>query len=136
MALQFSGPIANLRSNRIGVGFLTNQAHAEPMVLSSRVIAKENRRAVVDRDEYIDRSIIIEVPDCEPSRRKSFGENRAAFEAYILPRFSIIMEDEHRLGVSHVGNAAADHCVRMTIAEEEIEIAIIVVVNELDSPAA
>src|SRR6266852_7861724 len=66
--LQIACLIGDARADGVGIGFLSDEIQAKPMVLAAGVVAEEKRSPVVDRDQNIDSAIVVEVTESKTSR--------------------------------------------------------------------
>src|SRR5579883_541600 len=64
------------------------------------------------------------------------SENRTALGAYVAECFSVIVEEQHRLAIGHVGLNGLDQVVGIAVGEKQVEVAVVIVIEELEPPAA
>ena len=65
VAFKVAGPIGHFCADGVAIALLADQANTEPVIAAACVIAQENGRTVIDRDEDVDGAVVIEIPDGE-----------------------------------------------------------------------
>ena len=136
VSLQISGLPTDARADGIGVRLLSHQPYAEPVVASSSGVLEQHRRAVVHGNQYVERSIVIEVTDGHAARGKAFGKCRTGSRADVLQSLPGVVKQQQGFKIFYVRVMGLDLVIRMAVGDEQIEVAVIVVVEELDAPAA
>src|SRR5689334_5283840 len=136
MALQVACLVRNLRSNRIDICSRANKFQSKPMVCSSSIIAKQNRRPIVLGDKNVDRTVVIEISQRQAASRKLLGKHGTTFGTDILQPASSIAEKKQRLFIRYIFKLLANHQIGMSVGEQQIEVSIIVVIEELRTPTA
>src|SRR3974390_2091895 len=136
MALPVSCLIRNLRANRIHVRLGSNQTNAKPMIFSPNHISQEKRRSVVLGNQQIHGSIIVKISQSQAARREWLRESRTTLLAYILKSLASVAKQQHGFPELYAFNSLLHRVVWMTIAEQQIKIAVIVVIEKLQTPAA
>ena len=106
------------------------------MTLRHGVIAQQNRRTIIDRDQNIDGAIVVEIAHRHATRGERPRENGAALLANVEKRLAGISEQKRRLFVFNLLEALFDAIVGMAVGKKQIHVPVIVVVKELDPPAA
>src|SRR5437899_2713080 len=106
------------------------------MVVLSRYILQQERRAAVGSDQRIEGAVVIKIADCEASPRKGFCKRRTCRRADILKSMSCVVEEDQGLFVGDMAQMLFDLVVRMAVHDEEVEVAVIIVIEEFHSPAA
>jgi hypothetical protein len=69
-ALQFARLVRDPRADGIGIRFASDQADAEPMIVPGRIVAQQNRRGIIIRDQDVNRAIVIKIADGQTARGK------------------------------------------------------------------
>src|SRR5437773_8252491 len=69
-AFQISGLVRDNGADSVRIGPFPHQFHAEPVVLFSRIVAKQYRRPVVNRDQHVNRTVVIEITE-RPDRKST-----------------------------------------------------------------
>src|SRR5690242_3627098 len=67
-ALEISSLVSDASANGIRVSFLCNQVQAEPVILSAHFVAEENGSTIVDRNQHVQGSVVIEITYGETTR--------------------------------------------------------------------
>src|SRR5882757_6236708 len=98
------------------------------MIPAAGQVAHENRGTVVDRDEGIDGAIVVKIADRKAAGRQIPGKNRATLRADVCEASSAIVKEQHRLAIGDVLHAVFDHEVRMTVAQQKVEVSVVVVI--------
>ena len=96
------------------------------MVLFSRIVAKQHRRSVVNRDQHVNRTVVIEITERHATCGQGLRKNRAALTADIFKTITRIAKEQHGFAVRHAGHVPFDMIIRVAIAEQQIYIAIII----------
>src|SRR5438067_4698159 len=135
-ASQVTGLIDNLRSDGINVRLPADQTQAHPVVLPADVVPNQQRRRIVYRHEDVHRAVIVEIANCQPTCSELLREYGTALRAHILPGTAYIAKQQHRLKVLHIFHSLLNHRIGIAIADDEIEITVIVIIEKLQSPAA
>src|SRR5580704_2667523 len=136
MSLQITGLIAHFRADGVDIGLAPGEAKAKPVIFRADIVAKQHRRGVVDGDKYVDRAVVVEIAQRHATRGEWLRENRAALRADVFKAVAGVVEQKHRLEIFHGGGALVDAVVGMAVAEQQIEVAVVVVVEKFQSPAA
>src|SRR6267142_6385072 len=106
------------------------------MVLAASVVAQQERGAIVNGDQHIHSTIIIEVAEGEAPCGEFTRKNRAAIPADVLQAGAGVSEKEKRLRVRDTRGDFVDQIIRVCIGDQEVEQAIVVEVKKLGAPAA
>src|SRR5258707_15773420 len=92
----------NLCADGVGVGFLADQAYAEPMILGGGNIFQQHGRAAIHCDQHIYRAIIVEIPDGHSAGRECLGESWPGGSAHIFQSAAaVVAKEEQRLFVHY-----------------------------------
>src|SRR5260370_30273088 len=134
--LQIPCLIRNLRSDCVRIALLSHEFHAQPVVLFPRVVTEQQRRSVVHGNKNIHRAIVIEVSKRQAACRELPSEERSTFRADILEPRTRVLKKKHWLTVSDPRIDHVDEIVRMSVDDKQIQVSIVVVIEELHSPAA
>jgi len=125
------------RADGIAVTDHALKLQAEPIVPLGGVIFQQHGSAAVDADEHVQCAIIIVVADGEAARRKVFVKDGAgAFADVMEQAVCAVMEQQQRLFVFHLHGVGVDHVVGMAVGEEEVDEAVVIVVEIFQAPAA
>ena len=116
--------------------FLAHQLDSQPMIVFGGEVAQQQRSSVVDGDQNVDGAIVIEVADGQARGGEIPGEERPAFCAHIVQRLAIAVKQHQRLAVGHVLLHGLDQIVGIAVGQKQIKVAIVVVVEKLQPPAA
>src|SRR5882762_1207740 len=60
-ALQIARLVGDACPNSVDIGLLADELYPQPVILAAKIVAQENRRLIVARDERVDASVIVEV---------------------------------------------------------------------------
>src|SRR5438552_4094516 len=104
------------------------------MVLISNLVMQKNRGSIIDRDQDIHRAIVIKISDGHPTGGKRLSEQRAALRTYILETFASVAEQHERFLVFHLAVQTLDEVIGIAVGQEQIQIAIVVVVKKFQPP--
>ena len=102
-ALQIAGLIRDPRANRIGIRLLPHQLHSQPVVLLPGLVAQQQRRRIVDRDQHIHRAVIIEISNGQPRAESGVRKYRPTLCADILKPLARIVQKDGRLAICTPG---------------------------------
>src|SRR5207245_8488025 len=83
-SLQISRLVIDSGANRVGIRFLPYETYAQPMVLTSNVIAQEHRGAVVYGNQDIHGTVVVEISNGHATSCEGLCECRTALRTYIL----------------------------------------------------
>src|SRR5262249_3317200 len=129
--------ISYARTDGIGIGFFANQRDAEPMVFGSDVVAQEERGVVIHGNENVDGAVIVEIADGKAASREGLGEDGAALSTNVGPCLTRVVKQEQWFAIADlVVGELFDQIVWIAVGKEKVEIAVVVVVEELEAPAA
>ena len=106
------------------------------MIVPSRQVPQKNRRAVILCDQQIHRAIIIEVSDRQAASREWLRKSCAALLADVLKSLARVAKQQHRLPELHAFDSLFDRIIRMAVTEQQVKIAVIVVIKKFQTPAA
>ena len=107
------------------------------MVLSADVVAQEKRGVVIHGNQDINCAVVVEISDGEATSGKRFREDGTALGADVGPGFAGVVKQQEWLAVADlVMGEFFNQIVRVAIGEEKIEVAVVVIVEELEAPAA
>src|SRR5712672_2796637 len=102
-ALEIARLPGNLCADGVGVGFLADQAYAEPMILGGGNIFQQHGCAAIHCDQHIYRAIIVEVSDGHAAGGERLVESRSGGGAHIVQSAAaVIVKEEQRLLVHYV----------------------------------
>src|SRR5579862_6609048 len=110
--------------------------HSEPVVFPSNIIAKKKRGAIIDGNQHIHGTIVVEVAQSQATPGIRLGKNRAALPAHVDECVSFIVKEQKRFAILEGIINFLDEVVRGAISNNQIKFAIIVIVEELQSPSA
>ena len=135
-ALQVAGLIGKACTDRVGIRLTPNELHPEPMILLAYIIAQQDGCTVVDADKHIDAAIVVEVPDRQAPCGERLAEDRPTRGADVLKRAALVMKQQERLTISHLMRELLDQIVGKAVGDDEVHVAVIVVVKKLQPPSA
>src|SRR6267143_5281134 len=104
------------------------------MILFPRIVAKQHRRSVVDRNQHVHRAVVIEIAQSHAPRRQGLRKNRATLIADILKIITRIAKKQHGFAVRHARHAPFDMIIRVAIAKQQIQVTIVIKIKKLQSP--
>ena len=105
------------------------------MVLTSNLIAEKNGRIIIHRNQNIHAAVVIEIPYSETTAGHWLCENRAALIANVPESCTRITKKQERFAVAHIGVNLFDEIIWMTVGDEQIQVAVVVVVKKFQTPA-
>src|SRR5207248_9071282 len=108
----------------------------KPVISRRCSVLYQHRSAIVDRDQNVDRAVVVKVADGKTTGRPMLREHWPAFGAHILKCFPRIMEKQWRLAVSHSGMQRFDQVIRIPIGEKQVEVSVVIVIEKLQAPTA
>src|SRR6266545_2982836 len=117
------------RADRAGVAFRGDELKPEPVVSVTAFVAQQDRRVAVVDYQHVKVAVVIDVADRQPPR----GE--VAFEDLSRLRADVF-ELQQRLFVFHLRRLYLDHVVGVAVGKDQVWVAVVVVIEELQSPAA
>ena len=106
------------------------------MILASGIVAQQHRGSIVHGNQDIHGTVVIEVSEGQTSRRKLPGENRSAVCADVLQARTRVLKKQHGLAVGDPRIDFVDEIVRMAVGDQQVEVAVVIVVEKLQTPAA
>ena len=136
MALQIASLVSDYGSNPVNIRFFADKPQAKPVILFARIVPQQDRSGIVDAHENVHRAIIIKIAERHAAARNWPRKNRAALLADILKSFATIPKQQHRFALFNTLHVLFDVDVRMAIAEKQVQLAVIIEIEELHSPAA
>src|SRR5262249_3888703 len=84
MAVQVSSLPSHDGPDRIPIAPLAHQMHTDPVIAGGSRVPHQDGCVIVDGDQHIDSAVIVEVPNREPSRRKSLVEDGSCLTADVF----------------------------------------------------
>src|SRR2546425_5599467 len=136
MALKIAGLVGELCADGINICLRTHQSDAEPMVSVANLVPQQNRRAIVLGHKNIHAAVVVKISQRKSAGGQLFREDGATRRADVLETSPGVLKQNHRFKIIYVWELLLDHQVRVTVRHEEVEVAVIVIVEELCSPAA
>src|ERR1700691_4223101 len=106
------------------------------MIILANIVSQQNRSAVIIRNQHIYSAVVVEIADGEAPRGKCFRKNRPTLPADILKRLAFVPEKQQRLFVSNPVRLLFDEIIRETIGNHQIQVAVVIVIEKLESPPA
>src|ERR1700680_353322 len=106
------------------------------MIVSSGIVLQQQRGAIVDADKDVQGSIIIKITNRHAPRGVRLREDGATGSRNVFKSLAVAAKEKHRLAVLDFRRVLFDFVVGMPINKEQVEIAVIVVVEVFHSPAA
>jgi hypothetical protein len=122
-----AGGDADEGTEAIAVALATDEAEAEPMVIGGILVFEQDGGTAERGDDEIGGAVVVEVDDAAAAGIDTFLEERAAGVA-----------DVAKAGVAEVFEEERGHSgegVRVTVDDDDIEVAIVVEVDEGAAPA-
>src|SRR5437016_2955161 len=104
------------------------------MVAGSGVVAQQEWSFVVVGNEHVDCSIVVEVCQGQSATGDRSAEQRAAFGSDVLQSGAVVVKEQQRLAVGHVGIDFVYEVVGVPVGYEQVEIAVVVVIKKLHAP--
>src|SRR5215213_2477365 len=124
------------RSYAVAVGAGADRFDEHEIVRISSVIAKELGGSVEVVDHQIDVPVIIQVPECGPPAHALFHQRVARLGRHFRERsVAVVLVKELALAVARVEVGLIDLRVDVTVGDEEVAPAVVVVVEELRPPS-
>ena len=100
------------------------------------VVLQQHRRGAVVADEHVHTAVVVVVADGQPARRKGLRKHRPRRRTDVLQlALTVVLEHQQRLLVFHLLAVLLDHVVGVAVGEEQIHVAVVVEVEELQAPA-
>src|SRR5438067_4992050 len=81
---EIAGPPGDMCPNRIAIGSLTHQLHAEPVPALARHVTEEQWRSIVHCDQHIHCAIVVVISNRQATRCKLLCEHWSCLLAYVL----------------------------------------------------
>ena len=106
------------------------------MVVSARVVAQQHGRLAVAADEHVHAAIVVEIADGQSTRRERLRKHRPGLLTDVAQAAAVVPEEEERFLVLHVRCAQRDRVIRMAVGEQKIDVAVVVEIEEFQTPAA
>src|SRR3989442_905129 len=127
----------NARADSIPIACHAFQSETEPIVPLGRVVFQQHRSSSVRCDEHVQRAVVVVVAHSQAPRSEGVFKRCASLRAYIF-QLSVwaLMKEQERLLVPNLSRVTTDHVVGMAVGQDQIERAIVVIVEVLESPAA
>src|SRR6266566_3266020 len=127
----------NARSDGIAVTLHAFQLEPQPMVALGRVVFQQHWSSSVGRHEHVDRTVVVIVAHSQTPRSKISLKRRTRALANVveLPVFTL-MEQKQWLFVFHLHRIVINHVIRMATGQQEINRAVVVVIEILQPPSA
>src|ERR1035438_5356470 len=135
-ALDAAGRPRKARAHRVPVALRALQFNPQPVIPLPAVVSQEQRRAAIVAHQHVDPPVVIEIADRQPASRKSLRKNRPGFAADVAQLAVLLVKEQQRFFVLHGLRIAVDHVVGVAVGQEEIERAIVVIIEESQPPAA
>src|SRR5207249_1468023 len=124
------------RADSIAIARRAFQPESQPIVSLGGVVFQEHRSAAVSCNEHIKGSVIVIVPHGQTSRSEALLKRRPPFCAYIFQlAVRALMKEQERLLVPNLARVTPDHVVWMAVGQDQIDRAVVVIVEILESPA-
>src|SRR5579862_1510550 len=133
--LQISGLIRDSRPDSVDIRLPAHQLQPQPVVFSSFIVAEKNGSAVAGGYQYVNRAVVIEVPDCHATRWKRLPEHGPALRTHILENSAGILKQEQWLPIRELAVDLFNFVVGSSVCHQQVDRAIVVVVEELRSPS-
>src|SRR6267143_2496921 len=135
---QFTGRFPeDARADGIAVTGRAFQFEPQPIFALGRVVLQQYGSSTVGSNEHVDRAVIVVVAHGQPPRSKVFFKCRPALCAYIFQlAVWALMKKQEWLLVPNLPRVTTDHVIRMAVGQDQIERAVVVIVEVLESPAA
>src|SRR5260370_39197281 len=106
------------------------------MISLTRAVFEKQWSAAIVADEYIQASVVIEIANCEAAGRIIALKGGAGLIGNVDKLASLLVKQEQRLLVLHLQRVIFDHVIGMAVGEEQIDEAVIIVIEKFQSPAA
>ena len=89
-------------------------------------VLQEHWGTIVCGDQYIERAVVIEVSDGQPTRSKAFVKNGTCGRADDFQNLSVVVIKQQGLSIRHMARMFLDSVIGMAIGHEEINVSVIV----------
>src|ERR1700683_5109061 len=106
------------------------------MVSTSRVVAQQKRRGSIVPNQNVQAAVIVIITDRQSSSRKRSRKCGSRFRADVAQTPLFLMKQEKRFLIVHLRGILIDHVIRVAVSENQIDGAVIIVIEVLQSPAA
>src|SRR3989441_12721004 len=131
-----AGAHSNARSHRVAVALGAYKLEVEEMIAAPALIVEEEWRVAIVGDDQIHISIVLEVRerDAPPGVRRREPDSRKLRDFSKLP-VAVIVEQRVDLLVVNLRRDPLDFRIDVTVGDEEIQPAVIVIVEEPSAEA-
>src|SRR2546430_483116 len=133
-SLQIPRLVSDQGADRIGIGLLADQADSEPVVVPARVVFQQDGRVIIDGHKHVHHPVIVEVAQRHSSGGHLPRKDGAAFAAYIFKPVASVPEKDHGFLVFHLAVTFLNLVVGMAVAQEQVQITVVVAVEEFQTP--
>jgi hypothetical protein len=134
-ALQVPRLIGDACADCATIRLPADELESQPAVALGCRVAQQQRR-VTDRDEHIDRAIVIEVGRWPALSRKNLWRRLVRSPRSYCATSCLAVKQQQEPAIGHVLLQGLDQIVRVAIGEEQIEIVIVVAIEKLQSQSA
>src|SRR5262245_5261857 len=124
------------RAYRAWIAFRRDELKSEPVVSVPALVAQQDRRVAVVDDQYVKVAVVIDVADRQTAGGEVAFEDLARLGADVLVFAVDVLEHQQRLFVFHLRRLYLDHVVGVAVGQDQVGVAVVVVIEELQSPAA
>ena len=128
---------ANDRPGCGRIGALGLEVQPQPIVIVPCVVHENVRRTAVLGEYNIQVAIIVEVPNCKAPRGIVLSEGGTGHTANVFDSSTLeVVQQQQRLAIMDSVLALVGSVIGMTMAKDQIRPAIVVIIDELDTPCA
>src|SRR4029077_8589997 len=120
----------NARTNGITIKRHAFELESQPIVSLGRVVFQQHRSTAIGSNEYVDRAVVIIVADSQTTRGEFFFKRCPTCCAHINQlTVWALMKKKEWLFVSNLPRVPANHVVRMTVGQDQVDGAVVVIVE-------
>ena len=106
------------------------------MITGAGAILQQQRRLSVVGHDHVEPAVIVEVANREATRGVCLGERGPGLGADVAQLAALVVEKQQRLLVFHLLRVLLDHVVGVTVRQNQVDRAVVVVIEEFEAPPA
>src|SRR5215475_11269588 len=114
---------------------MADELQCEPMICRLRFVVQDVQTAIIRRDNGIDASIIINIPDRQSPRDPGNLKDSPRILRYVYKSFSRVPYENHGFAIPQVGRSQLHRIKIVALRDQQILPAVIVIINEANPPA-
>src|SRR6185437_4296421 len=116
------------------VGRLPDKPQSKPVVTHRDIVLQQHWRAIVHRNQDVNRAIIIEITYGHTASCQAGSKCRPRGSTDVDHLIAFAVKKEQRLTIGYTRGMRFDFVIRMSVRNEQVEITIVVIIEKLNSP--